>query len=485
MNCNSALYTRSVKNFFQKNQKELVTGRIITLVRILLSWSVLMVLLNGGLLKAQNPIVSENALPGNPKSEWDVTLAGDLSIQGFATDMSVNKGATIRFKINVDGGVNYNIKIYRLGYYQGLGARLITDLGSFTGQQQPNPVSNTQTGLVDCGNWAESASWPVPSTAVSGVYLAKLTRADNGGASHIVFVVRDDARNAGLLFKTSDATWQAYNVYGGNSFYTGSTSYPSGHAVKISYNRPFITRGGGGGGDAMMDWLFNAEYPMIRWLERNGYDVAYTTDVDMDRDPTPITPSKHKALLSVGHDEYWSGAQRAKFEAARDAGVSLAFFSGNEVYWKTRWETSVDGNNTHHRTLVCYKEGDVGENVCGGKCDPLPNVWTGLWRDGCSFSADGCQPENALTGQISWTESTGSIRVPDTFKSLPIWRNTSVASLLAGQSVTFPNGTLGYEWDAVEPEYASSNPPGRQVISRTTLDGKTHEMSLYQHPSGA
>ena len=66
--------------------------------------------------------------------------------------------------------------------------------------------------------------------------------------------------------------------------------------------------------------------------------------------------TNHKTFLSVGHDEYWSGTQRSSVEAARDAGVNLAFFSGNEVYWKTRYETSIDGSSTAYRTLVSYKE---------------------------------------------------------------------------------------------------------------------------------
>jgi hypothetical protein len=107
---------------------------------------------------------------------------------------------------------------------------------------------------------------------VSGVYIAKLTRTVNNGASHIIFIVRDDGSHSDLYFKTADATWQAYNGYGGNSLYVGNTSYPGGHATKVSYNRPFITRGGGGGSSASEDWFFNAEYPMIRWIERNGYE---------------------------------------------------------------------------------------------------------------------------------------------------------------------------------------------------------------------
>jgi len=111
--------------------------------------------------------------------------------------------------------------------------------------------------------------------------------------------------------------------------YVGTTSLPAGHASKVSYNRPFITRLGGGGGGVAQDWLFNAEYPMIRFLERNGYDLSYTTNVDAARAGNLIL--NHKAFLSVGHDEYWSAAQRTNVEAARNAGVHLAFFSGNEI----------------------------------------------------------------------------------------------------------------------------------------------------------
>ena len=238
--------------------------------------------------------------------------------------------------------------------------------------------------------------WDVPSTAVSGIYIARLKRTDNGGASHIVFIVRDDAQHIQIF------SFRHLMPPGRHIMFMAVTvcmlelhHCRHGHASKVSYNRPFITRNGGGGGGIGQDWLFNAEYPMIRFLERNGYDVTYTTDIDVARYGNLIL--NHKVFLSVGHDEYWSAEQRTNVEAARNAGVHLAFLSGNEVYWKTRWETSADGSNTSYRTLVCYKEGTLGENVCGTKCDPSTD-WTGLWRDGLRISsmADGCNPENAL-----------------------------------------------------------------------------------------
>ncbi len=441
-------------------------------------------LLASGAALAQNAIVTENQLPGTAPALWDVSGIGDPSIQGFATNISYNTGEVARFKIKTPA-IAYAIDIYRLGYYQGNGARWM-GAGVITTalpQTQPVELTDAATGLVDCGNWTESAHWNVPANAVSGIYIARLTRTDTQGASHIIFIVRADSSRSNLLFQTSDATWQAYNSYGGNTLYIGNTSYPGGHAAKVSYNRPMYLRAGGGGSAFVGDGLFNAEYPMVRWLEANGYDVSYTTNVDTDRRGALIL--RHKAFLSVAHDEYWSAGQRANVTSARNAGVHLAFFSGNEVYWKTRWEASIDGSGTAHRTLVCYKEGTLGDNSCAGKCDPAATTWTGLWRDGCSFTppADGCVPENTLTGQMSWAVSNGAIRVPAAYKNMRFWRNTSVASLASNQHATLSPNSLGYEWDWEQ--YPDSYPPGRILLSETFLNGRTHHLSLYRHPGGA
>ncbi|MPZ20455.1 MAG: DUF4082 domain-containing protein [Luteitalea sp.] len=431
-----------------------------------------------------NPILCENTKPGNPASEWDVSGAGDSAIQGFATQISVNQGQTIRFKVKTTA-LLFRLDIYRLGYYGGLGARKVATIGPVLRRSQPNCLVEQSTGLVDCGNWSVTGSWSVPATAVSGIYIAKATRLGGGGGSHIVFVVRDDDGQSDLLFQTSDTTWQAYNQYGGNSLYVGN---PAGRAYKVSYNRPFTTRG-----TSPEDWLFGAEYPMVRWLEANGYDVSYSTGIDSDRRGAEIL--EHKVFLSVGHDEYWSAAQRMHVENARAAGVHLAFFSGNEVFWKTRWENSIASGAGAYRTLVCYKE-----THANAKIDPVSNIWTGTWRDPrFSPPADGGHPENALTGTIFAVNSgTTGIRVPAAFGKLRFWRNTSVAELTPGAFATMPDGTLGYEWD--EDRDNGFRPPGLIRLSNTTVTGVdylqdygstygpgtgNHALTLYKHPSGA
>ena len=169
----------------------------------------------------------------------------DTSLQGFTTDISVNVGQTVSFKVTDTTLDSYHIDIYRIGYYGGDGARLVTTISSPTITNQPAPIRNAATGEVDAGNWSVSASWAVPSTAVSGVYLADLVDNKTGGMNMIVFVVRNDASHSQILFQTDDSTWQAYNDWGGAnnapgaSLYTGNgpSSY-QGAAYAVSYNRP-------------------------------------------------------------------------------------------------------------------------------------------------------------------------------------------------------------------------------------------------------
>ena len=432
-----------------------------------------------------NPILCENSKTGTPKATWDVSGSGTAALQGFATQISVDVGGTVSFKIDSTAS-SYRVDIYRMGYYGGNGARLITSVTPAGNTQQPDCLTQASTGLIDCGNWSVSASWPVPSTAVSGIYFARLVRTDGtSGASHIPFVVRDDASHSAVVFQTSDSTWQAYNQYGGNSLYVGS---PAGRAYKISYNRPITTRGTG-----PEDYVMNAEYPMVRWLEANGYDVSYIAGVDADARGALL--KNHKAFLSVGHDEYWSGPQRANVEAARDAGVSLAFFSGNEVFWKTRWEPSTDGSNTAYRTMVCYKE-----THANAKIDPTA-TWTGSWRDPrFSPPADGNRPENGLTGTIFKVNSgTVNLQVPAADGKMRLWRGTTVASQAAGATASLGTGTLGYEWD--EDADNGARPRGLIQMSTTSATGvevltdygttydlngsATHHLTLYRAPSGA
>ena len=433
-----------------------------------------------------NKITCENSKPGTPLGEWNIGGMGSEAIQGFSTEISVNVGQRVYFKIDTQAA-DYDVTIYRTGYYGGDGARKIADVtpSASLPQNQPNCLQDVATYLLDCGNWGVSASWQVPTTAVSGVYLARLSVPSMNAESDIVFVVRDDTSHSDAVFQTSDSTWVAYNKYGGSNFYEGGAI---GRALKLSYNRPMNTRAGHGG----QDFYFANEYPMVRFMEKNGYDVSYIASPDTDRRGSLLL--NHKVFLSVGHDEYWSGPQRANVEAARDAGVNLMFLSGNEVYWRTRWEASTDTSKASYRTLVCYKE------TWGyGKIDPSTE-WTGTFRDPrfAPASAGANSPENELTGTAYVTQKTDlPLTVTQAEGRNRLWRNTTLASMSAAQTALAPH-TVGFESD--EDLDNGHRPDGLIRLSTTVgnvpeklqdwgnivLPGTTeHHMTLYRAPSGA
>ena len=317
----------------------------------------------GGMMSItrDNPTVEENRRAGTP--EWQlrnvrfddpVTLASfplvrhltSSAIQGYASKTSVYPGESIDLMVSMEPEGDFTIDFYRLGWYGGLGGRHMGQMGPCRGGTQPVPAMGMQR-VREC-MWEVSARLTVPDEWESGVYLAKLSRAENapyGVQSYIVFVVKS-RRRADLLFQVSDITWQAYNKWPGNdSIYTDGTPnvWYQGTEVRASFDRPYakycqvldapLSLGSG----EFLLW----EHPMAFWLEEQGYDVAYCSNMDLHLDPQVL--DRCKAFLSVGHDEYWSREMFENVIAARDAGMSIGFFSGNSVYWEIEFHESEVG----------------------------------------------------------------------------------------------------------------------------------------------
>ncbi|MGE3176241.1 MAG: N,N-dimethylformamidase beta subunit family domain-containing protein [Vicinamibacterales bacterium] len=490
----------------------------------------------------RNKIIAENCKPGNPSTEWDINGWGDPTIQGFAADISYNIGETAQFKVLTDSA-KYRIDIYRTGYYNGLGARLMASIrpSATLPQRQPECAVDWSVRQYDCGTWAVSASWQIPADATSGVYVARLVREDGAPswrmdnstapgtrpsnpsphaygalgfgklrnpikeprASHIIFIVRDDAAKSEVVMQTADPTWVAYNPYGLGNTYSGTTASGDGagrpmRAHKASYNRPFFNRTANA-----VNQYFNAEYALTRWLERNGYDTSYIAGADTERRGALL--KNNKLFISVGHDEYWSMGMRRNVEAARDAGTNLAFMSGNEVFWKVRYEDSIDGSKTPYRTVVVYKEthsnqDELGRTIPTTKIDPMKDVWTGTWRESSPANPEGAMPENALTGTIFTVNANRQdpLIVPGKYAKLRMWRNTDVAKLQPGEQLVTGMGMLGHEWD--EDLDNGFRPTGQIRFSETKIDGvqypmdhgsvydqgsAVHNLVLYRAKSGA
>lgn len=301
--------------------------------------------------KAPNPIESENALPG--ATDWQLTrVRADDSgfrspwIEGYCSRQSVEAGETLDIMVSTNPPRPFNLEIFRMGYYEGRGARLLTTLGPLQGTVQPDPAIG-EKNLHEC-KWTSSTQLTIPENWLSGVYLGRLTTLPGSDdlpywQSYVVFIVRDN-RRADVLFQVSDNTWQAYNRWPSNySIYT----HPDGGQgpwADVSFDRPY-------GRESQFNAIVNDpltmgsgeflpfEFPLAFWLEQHGYNVTYCSNSDM---LTPDRGLKCKTFLSVGHDEYWDIRQFNSVTKMRDEGVDLMFLSGNAVCWVTPFRDSAD-----------------------------------------------------------------------------------------------------------------------------------------------
>ncbi len=419
-----------------------------------------------------NPIQIENNNPGTPGwNDFSSSLQPDL-ISGFGSKISVNHGDSIDFYVTTTAP-SFTIDIFRTGYYQGIGARLITSLGSFPGLHQAIPNPDPVTGIISCTNWVKTTTLQIPTSWVTGVYLAKLT-SSTGNSSFIFFVVRNDGGTEDLLFQTSVTTYQAYNTWGGTSLYNNLTDgkiFSGPHATKVSFDRPFNPGDSNGAGH-----YFFYEYKFVYWLEEQGYNVSYITNVDTETNANQLT--NHKAFLSVGHDEYWSMGMRNNVQKAINAGVNVAFFSANTMYWQIRFEANSLG--VADRVEVGYK--DFATDTTPPGPDPMWNVNNSIvttnWRDPTVN-----MPENAIIGVMYEQQVDKDYAYVVQDASNWIYANTGFVN---GSSIP---GIVGYEYDKVYNN--GSSPSGLTVLSNSPVHGCCGGFSsfanstLYTAPSGA
>ncbi|ACK73468.1 Ig domain protein group 1 domain protein [Gloeothece citriformis PCC 7424] len=395
-----------------------------------------------------NAIYLENLNPGT--TAWKLVNRGSDEIAGYASATSINKGQSIDFKVSLGQAGQFTIDVYRLGYYGGAGGRLMASSGSLNGTTQAPGVIDPNTRLIEC-NWTTSYTLQTGNDWTSGLYVAKLTDQASGKIAHIWFVVRDDSSTGKVLFQSSVSTVLAYSTMGGYSLYT-MNSINGQRAYKVSYDRPFsqATYQESYEADTMLRW----EYNMVRWLESQAYDVTYVSNMDVHTNPNLLL--NHQVFLSVGHDEYWSKEMRDNVEAARNAGINLAFFSANTCYWRVRFEDSTlnAGQVRPNRVMACYKS--------DWDLDPVaiqqgPSAATNKFR---SFQNQ--RPENALLGVMYGSDTPniyGGFNMIITNSTDPYYANTGLSN---GDQLTL---LVGYEWDFVVNN--GSSPPGLVILSQS------------------
>ena len=279
-------------------------------------------------------IAQENRAPGT--RGWRLAgPAGDIggvatgNVRGYVSEQTVLPGQLQSIYVSAASSRAVTIRIYRMGWYGGAGGRQVLVTGRVPVDPQPGCRHSAATGLTEC-HWHPTLRFRIPPALPTGVYIAKLSA--RTGASDCLFVVRS-RRPQPLLAQLPTATYEAYNAWGGDSLYPGAlrvTRTGTTHGLAVSYDRPYDSITGAG-------QFFARDVAMIRFLERYGYPVSYTTSESVDHTPGQV--KGHRALIDFGHSEYWSTRQARAFAHAARAGTSLLFFGSDTLAWRVRFRS--------------------------------------------------------------------------------------------------------------------------------------------------
>jgi hypothetical protein len=409
-----------------------------------------------------NVVAQENAREGDDR--WWGEHAPAHAIEGYTGQCSVRPGEVLELHVSTRPAERYRIGVHRLGWYEGRGGRTVAMI--------PSPRSDLQGVSRDVpeprpGPQIDSAKWPVSDVIqigedwVSGVYLARLTLttgAHAGKGAFVPFVVRPAlGTSAAVLVQQPVTTAQAYNNWGGKSLYT-SNSTDAEAAVKVSFDRPFPTWRAA---NLNARWPFAWDYQLLRFLEREGVDVAYTTDVDTHREPWSLVG--HRLLMTSGHDEYWTREMRDGFDAALAEGVNLACMGANTAYWQMRFEDD-------ERTMVEYR---------WRAADPEPDraLKTEMFRN-----LDPPRPECLLWG-VQYQEGLTAAGQP------PRHYRLDAACLthpwMSGAGFEHPamlEELVGYEWDAIQ---VGLEPSEATVFFHYDCELSNADALMHRAPSGS
>ncbi len=369
-------------------------------------------------------------LPG-PTADVGGLAHGSLS--AYVSQQAIVPGQTEHLYVSAPGARSVRTRIFRIGWYGGLGGREVLVSKRLPALTQPPCAHSFRSGLTVC-HWRSTLSFEIPQALPSGVYIAQLSA--SSGQTDCLFVVRSTAPQP-LIAQLPTSTYEAYNAWGGDSLYPGGSEHVgvtgTTQGVEVSYDRPYDSVTGAG-------QFFARDVAMVWFLERYGYPVSYTTSESVDGDRGQLLG--HRAVIDFGHSEYWSERQRRAFAAGLHAGESLLFFGSDTLAWRVRYQQS-------DQVIAAYKE--------YARRDPDHRDPTGIFPDrGASLAGSaylGCitprfnRPGPPTYDYYSWAPA------PDL---KPAW-------LFAGTGITASSrlgGIVGYEVDQRTPR----TPAGTQLV---------------------
>ena len=402
-------------------------------------------------VRRENRPVAENSLPGDPN--WSIRTTGaPNAIMGYAGQASVLPGEPVDLYVSTTSR-EFTVKAFRMGWYAGDLARRVWESGPVRGHGQRAAAMTAQTSTVHT-DWGVSLSVPTDGWP-EGSYLLRLD--GDSGQRYVPVTVRSQQTAGKVVLKNCVATWQAYNTWGEYDLYNGPAGY-SDRALAVSLDRPYDQEGA---------YLFMVyERKLINLAERMGLPLAYLTSMDIAADAHVLDGAS--ALISLGHDEYWSPPERANVTAARDAGVNLAFLGANAMFRRTRLAPTKLGSS---RLVICYRT--------SYQQDPMYGVDNALVTNDYR-EPPAPDPESSVIGTLY----EGFPAVADYVVAEPdAWMFAGTGA----QKGTRFAALIGIEYDRVNPGYPVQRPI--QVLSHSPLTcngvNSYADSAYYTHRSGA
>ncbi|MFG2529976.1 N,N-dimethylformamidase beta subunit family domain-containing protein [Streptomyces sp. NPDC048516] len=418
----------------------------------------------------QPDLAAERDRPGHP--DWRLRSAGPPdAVQGYTDKVSVLPGEEFGLYVSTTAP-GFRVSAYRVGWYRGARARRVWHSGRVAGRRQRHPrlLPGIRSVRAD---WERSLrvradGWP------PGAYLLRLD-AEHGHQRYVPMVVRSARATGRTVLMHAVTTWQAYNAWGGYSLYRGADGGYGTRSLEVSFDRPYD--GNGAGKFLVYEWA------LVVLAERLGLPLAYTTGVDVHRDPSALRGAS--AALSLGHDEYWTPQQREHVTRARDAGTNLAFLGANACFRRVRLEPGPGrgpgpgpgsgpgpASSGALRTVVCYKTSYRDDPHFAGQHRALP---THDFR-----RPPAADPESALTGVFYEGYPTDA---PYVVHSADHWL---FAGTGAKRGDAFDH-LVGVEYDRVTPQ--APTPKRLEILAHSPLvcnGRRSHaDSAYYTVPSGA
>ncbi len=395
-----------------------------------------------------NWVTAENKKRGSPG--WVISAARDGGISGFADHVYAAAGQRVTLYVST-AAPRFHVEAYRVGYYQGIGARLVWQSTALPARTQPTCPVTPKTNMVSCDNWRPSLTFPITNAFVQGDYLLKLVGSGQE-QSYVPLTVWDPTGHGTYLLKNDVFTWQAWNPYGGYDYYVGQGSCPRGvyplcsRARVVSYDRPYGDEQGTG------DFLW-LEAPLVRLMEQDGLDLSYATDLTVAEHPQIL--ANHRVLLSLGHDECWSLPERQATTVAQQHGLNLAFFGASGILRHVRSQASPLGAD---REVVDYRDSAADPmDGTGDRGEVTGNTWA---------SPPASWPETDFVG-----EAYNGFLEPGVHANLTV--TDAGAWIFAGTGLhngSVLPGVIGSDVDSLEP--AEGHPADVQVLAHSALPAK-------------